>query len=386
MKSRPEIVNALHDMQYVGNPEIQNAIVTGAYVTLYGYNKKTELDSLIATGDITAQINHLINKFLDAEQEEHEEAIRRAQYVFENLENVGGQDYADALRGIIGVITNCNAITAEGFGCGADGNPAEDKYYNLLPNGPVAEYGTFQYYNKATGASGDDPTIGGEQIRVMMTKTPEGVPLTITATNGPMLAAGAIKAVKANPALIWKLLTSVAIDPNTKKNIGPASIIRGAIVNIAKGMGIAEFAENGELIRNVTCGNIQNYRHLMISAMEELCKCDIEVIKKASEADVERYILWINACILPATQQEQIFSEGDLKSYLDNNGKALRGADTTDNIVSGPSVDIAQNRRYLQLLGKNLVIVLHNAFIAGSSTKHAKAQDILDLYSKTFYI
>lgn len=384
-KGKPEVMNALHAMQYADQP-IKNAMLTGALMALAVYGKDKELDAILATGDSTAQINAIINQFLVFEKKEHDEAVSRAEYLFSNLEKKGGQGYNDALKGLIGVLTNCKSITPEGYGCGADGNVAEDKYYNALANGPVAEYDILQYYNSTTGASGDDASIGGERIRVMMTTTPEGAPITIAETNEPMLAAGAIKLVKYNPALIWKLLTSVAIDSSTKKDAGPASIVRSTIVDIAKGMSIAEFAENGELIRNVIRGNIKNYRHLMISAMEELCKCDIEAVKKASEADVERYIQWINACILPAAQQEQVFSNQDLVDYLDSEGKALHGADNANNIVTGSSVDVAQNRRYLQLLGKNLAIVLHNAFIAGSSTKHAKAQTILDLYSKTFYI
>lgn len=384
-KGKPEVLHALQAIQYESR-EIKNAMLAGAQMALAIYGKDKELDALIATGDSTAQINALINQFLAFEKKEHDAAAESAWYVFDNLEKTGGTEYANALKGVLGVLTNCKAITADGFGCDATGNVAEDKYYNQMANGPVAEYEILQYYNETTGASGDDSAIGGKRIRVLMTKTPEGAPITITENNEPMLAAGAIKLIKDNPNLIWKLLTSVAIDPNTKKDTGPASIIRGTIIDIARGMGIAEFAKNGELAKNVARGNIQNYRHLMISAMEELRRCDIETVKKASEADIERYIQWINACILPAAQQEQIFSEGDLKSYLDSEGKALRGADNANNILTGSSVDIAQLRRYVQLLGKEVVINLHGALIAGSTTKHPRAQEILNLYSSVYYL
>lgn len=381
MENLKEALQSIHDIQF-RDESIQISMLFGYRLALLMNGLENQFGKLVDSGDTTAQIEKVVNTFLEYERAKRNEAIADAQYLFNSLEAKGGKNYEDALNSVFGILTNAQKFTKEGHGCDSSGNQAEDDTFNAI--GTIEEYQTVQYYNEATGITSDDPANGGERIRVMFTNTAEGADITITQKNETMLAAGVIKVVENNNELIYKLLASVGVDPSTGKDIGTASIVRSTIVDIAKNMGIVEYAEGTSLIKAISAGNVQNFRHIMIGTMETLTKLEDNTLLLASANHVKRYIDWINIfSIIPQNQQEQIIKDDDLRTYVDGAGNHLCGVDDAGRIVTGNTVSIAQNRKYLVYLGKKVADHLHAALVTRNTEIHPLKPELITAYAET---
>lgn len=172
--------------------------------------------------------------------------------------------------------------------------------------------------------------------------------------------------------IFWRYICEIKTD--NQVDVGSACCVKDAIIQAARESQLPELSDNRKLLLMAERGHIKCMAHAIIGMMETILDVSIDELKNADATVIEGYLHW-----LPLVNNAISINDDELETYIDENGRKLKGIDSNGSETSGNANTADCKRRYLSQLAKDVAKRLC-AMVSMYTGTHPLEKEITKLY------